>query len=184
MLKGFYNGEKEPVTPSLVVNNKFVTDFKNKANIFDVFFSKKCIPLANGRKLPENQVYSTISRTNSVPFSDNLVIKIIRNLNVNKVHGHDDIPIRTIKMCHESLVRPLSMIFQHSLNSYIYPSTWSKANVIPIHKKDDKLCVNNYRPMSLLPVFEKIKIKKIFQRNLFFPKRKTSQFNPIWFFII
>ena len=184
MLKGFYNGKKEPVTPSLVVNNKFATDFKNKANIFDVFFSKKCTPLANGIKLPENQVYSTISKTNSVPFSDNLVIKIIRNLNVNKVHGHDDIPIRTIKMCHESLVRPLSMIFQHSLNSYIYPSTWSKANVIPIHKKDDKLCVNNYRPMSLLPVFEKIKIKKIFQRNLFFPKRKTSQFNPIWFFII
>ena len=133
-----------------------MTDLKSKANIFDGFFSKKCTPLANGSKLPENQVYYTISRTSSVPFSDNLVINIIRNLNVNKVHGHDDIPIWTIKMCHESLVRPLSIIFQNSLNSYIYPSTWRKANVIPIHKKDDKLCVNNYRPMSLLSVFEKI----------------------------
>ena len=48
---------------------------------------------------------------NSVPFSDDLVMNIIRNLNVNKAHGHDDIAIRMIKVCHESLLRPLSIIF-------------------------------------------------------------------------
>ena len=115
-----------------------MTDFKAKANIFNDFFSKQCTPLANGSKLPENQVYLTNSRINSVPFSDDLVINIIRNLNVNKAHGHDDISIRMIKMCDESLLRPLFIVFQNSLKSSIYPSTWKKANVILVHIKDDK----------------------------------------------
>ena len=94
---------------------------------------------AHGSKLPENQVYLTNSKINSVPFSDDLVI--------------DHISIRMIKRCDESLLRPLSIIFRNSLKSSIYPSTWKKANVIPVHNKDDKQCTNNYRPVS---VFGKI----------------------------
>ena len=52
--------------------------------------------LANASKVPENQVYLTDSRINSDSFSDNLIIKIIRNLNINKAHGHDYISIRMI----------------------------------------------------------------------------------------
>ena len=140
ILKGFYNGKRMLVIPPLLVNNKFVTDFKVKANIFNDLFSKQCTPLANRSKLPENQVYLTNSRINSVPFSDDLVINIIRNSNVNKAHGHDNISIRMIKMCDGSLLRPLSIIFRNSLKSSIYPSTWKKANVIPAHKKRQAMC--------------------------------------------
>ena len=77
MLKSFYNGKRVPGIPPLLVNNKFATDFKAKANIFNDFFSKQYTPLANGSKLPENQVYFMNSKVNSVPFSDNLVINII-----------------------------------------------------------------------------------------------------------
>ena len=120
-----------PVIPPLLVNNKFVMDFKAKLNIFNDFFSKQCTPVANRSKLPQNQVYFTNSRIDSVPFSYDLFINIIRNSNVNKAHGHDDMSTRMIKMCDESLVRPLSIIFRNSLNSCIYSSTWKKANVIP-----------------------------------------------------
>ena len=155
-LTGFYNGKGVSVIPPLLVNNKVVNDFKAKTDIFNDFFSKRCTPLANGSKLPENQVYLTNSRINSVSFSDNFVINIIRNLNVNKAHGYDDISIRMNKVCDESLVRPLAIIFRNSFNSCIYLSTWKKANVISVHKKDHKQCVNNYRPVSLLLVFGKI----------------------------
>ena len=37
-----------------------------------------------------------------------------------------------------------------------------KRNVVPIHKKDDKQCLRNYRPISLLPVCGKIFEKLIF----------------------
>ena len=94
ILKGFCNCKRVAVIPSLLVNNKFVTDFKAKANIFNDFFSKQCTPLANRSKLPENQVSLMNSRINSVPFSDNLLTKIIKNLNVNKAHGNNNIFIR------------------------------------------------------------------------------------------
>ena len=83
-------------------------------------------------------------------------------MNVNKAHGHDDISIRLIKMCDESLLRPLSIILRNSLKSSIYPSTWKKANVIPARKNNNKQCVSNYRPVLLLPVFGKVFEKLIF----------------------
>ena len=36
-----------------------------------------------------------------------------------------------------------------------YPSKWKKSNVCPVDKKDSKNVVNNYSPISLLPVFDK-----------------------------
>ena len=69
-----------------------------------------------------------------------------------------------IKTCDESLLRRLSVIFRNSLNSCIYPSIWKKANVIPVHKKDEKQWVNNYHPLSLLSVFGKVFEKLIFNK--------------------
>ena len=170
ILKGFYNGKRVSVIPPLLVNTKLVTDFKTKANIFNDFFSKQCTPPANGSKLPENQVYLTNSRINSVPFSDDSLTNIIRNLNVNKAGGHGNISISII--CDEPLVRPLSIIFRNSLNSCIYPCNWKKTNVTPVHKKDDKQCVNNYCPVSLLPVIGKIFEKLIFSEIYSFLDRE------------
>ena len=42
------------------------------------------------------------------------------------------------------------------LNTGKFPSEWKKGNVVPIHKKDDKQNVKNYRPVSLLPICGKI----------------------------
>ena len=39
-----------------------------------------------------------------------------------------------------------------------------RTNIIPVHKKNDKQLVNNYRPISLLPIFGKILEKVIFDR--------------------
>ena len=87
-----------------------------------------------------------------------------------------------IKMCDESLVRPLSVIFRSSLNSCIYPNTWKKANVIPIHKKDGKQCVNNYQPVSLLPVFGTVLEKLIFNETYsFFDREKLLNTNQSGF---
>ena len=40
-LKTFYNKRKIPLIPPLLVNNSFVTDFKEKANLFNEFFRKQ-----------------------------------------------------------------------------------------------------------------------------------------------
>ena len=48
------------------------------------------------------------------------------------------------------------------MESGSFPSEWKKGNVVPIHKKDDKQCLKNYRPISLLPICGKIFEKLIF----------------------
>ena len=40
ILKTFYNGKKVPIIPPLFINNKFVTDFQEKANAFNSFFAR------------------------------------------------------------------------------------------------------------------------------------------------
>ena len=80
-----------------------------------------------------------------------------------KAHGWDEISIQMIKLCDESLVKPLVKIFQYSLDCGIFPGKWKKANVVPVYKnKGDKSVVKNYRPVSLLPILGKIFEKYIF----------------------
>ena len=50
--KTFYNKRKIPLIPLLLVNNSFVADFKEKANLFNEFFCKQCTPVANDSTLP------------------------------------------------------------------------------------------------------------------------------------
>ena len=153
ILKTFYNDKKIPLIPPLLVDDKFVTDIQMKANIFNKFFAEQCTPLNNNSSLPVNQIFSTQSNLMSLDFNENELLKIIRALNINKAHGHDDISIRMIRICDKSLIKPLMLIFKKSIRSSCYPGIWKKSNIIPVHKKNDKRLVNNYRPVSLLPVF-------------------------------
>ena len=160
----FYNDKKIPIIPPLLIDNKFVTDIKTKANLFNKFFADQCTPLKNDSLLPTSQIFLTPSRLTTLDFNEEELVKIIRNLNVQKAHGHDDISIRVIKICEKSILKPLIILFKNSIKSSYYPDLWKKSNIIPVHKKNDKQLVNNYRPISLLPIFGKIFEKIIFNR--------------------
>ena len=90
------------------------------------------------------------------------VVKLIRALDSSKAHGCDNISIAMIKICDIAIVEPLCMIFEKCLTTGQYPSIWKKAKIIPVHKKGSRQCKNNYRPISLLPVF-----RKLFEKLLF-----------------
>ena len=66
------------------------------------------------------------------------MLKIIQNLNPNKAHSHDKISIGMLKLCRDSLCRPLELIFKDYLANGIFPSDWKKGNIVPAHKKNDK----------------------------------------------
>ena len=55
-----------------------------------------------------------------------------------------------------------------SFSNGIFPESLKLANIIPIHKKDDKTFVNNYRPISLISNIDKIMEKLIYQRLYLF----------------
>ena len=82
--------------------------------------------------------------------------KIVNELNPNKAHGHDNISIKMIQICGDPLMHPLKLIFEAAIRSGCFPDTWKKGNIVPVHKKENKNLVKNYRPISLLPIFGKI----------------------------
>ena len=100
--------------------------------------------------------YLTGNRLYSVNFSQDEIAKIIQNLDSNKVHGHDNISIRMLKICGSSIYKPLEMIFKQCIETGVFPSEWKKANIVPIHKKGDKKTLESYRPVLLLPICGKI----------------------------
>ena len=103
-----------------------------------------------------------------VKFVNNDIIKVIQNLNPNKAHDHDKISIRMLKLCGDLLYRTLELIFNDCLASGISPSDWKKGNIVPVYKKNDKQCLNNYRPISLLPICSKSFERLIFKKMLGF----------------
>ena len=67
-----------------------------------------------------------------------------------------------MEICDDAIVEPLKMLFVNSVNQAVFPSRWKKTNVIPVHKKNEKYIVNNYRLFSLLPIASKIFEKAIY----------------------
>ena len=112
LLNRFLNNKKIPLIPPLFHENKFVTDFKEKAELFNAFFAKQCSLIKNSSKLPSHLHYLTDNRLSSVSFSQDDIAKIIQNLDPNKAHGHDNISIRMLKICGSSIYKPLEMIFK------------------------------------------------------------------------
>ena len=126
ILKSFYDGKKIPVIPPLFINKELISDFKIKANHFNSFFISHCIPLNNNSKVRGSQTYITDCNLSSLQFEDKDIIKIIRSLDVNKAHGHDDIFIRTLKICGLAIIKPFSIIFRNCINNSTYPDLWKK----------------------------------------------------------
>ena len=90
ILKTFYNERKIPLIPPLLVNNSFVTDFKEKTNVFNEFFCKQCTPVANDSTSPT--LLETPNETlSSIEIIASDIGKIIKALKVNKAHSHDEI---------------------------------------------------------------------------------------------
>ena len=156
ILKTFLNNKKIPCIPPLLHQDKFIIDFKDKAEMLNNFFADQCCILRNKSELPTTLSKQTSESLRTIDFSNNYVLKIIRNLDPNKARGHDMISIRMVKICDDSICKPLKLISQSSLESGKFPSEWKKANMVPIYKKGDKQILENYRPISLLPITGKI----------------------------
>ena len=132
---------KFPTIPPLFINNKFATDFQEKANVFNIFFAKQCSPIPTSSVLPGKISYMTKDRIKTLCFCKSDVIKLVKASDVSKAHGHDGISVKMIKICADSIAHPITLIFQNSLAAGTFANDWKKANIVPIHKKNDKQIV-------------------------------------------
>ena len=64
--------------------------------------------------------------------------------------GPNRIPTKILYLAQDQISKRLTTICNLSFSAGIFPTILKTAKVISIHKKDSRLKVSNYRPISLL----------------------------------
>ena len=85
--------------PPLIENGIFVTNFQEKANIFNNHFVQQCSLNINESVLPGRCVTRCNKLLETIDINGDNVLKIIRSLDCNKAHGWDDLSVSMLKIC-------------------------------------------------------------------------------------
>ena len=106
-----------------------------KDRVFNNFFKKQCTLVENSSKLPIDSSKRTNNLLSTISFTKDDIANIIKNLNPNKAHGFDMISIRMLKICGDSILKPLELILKSCIDSDKFSIEWKKANVVAVQKK-------------------------------------------------
>ena len=118
---------------------------------------------------------------NDLDINEGIVFDLVRDIDISKSSGFDNISSRCLKDALSVLIPHLTHIFRKSIVSGICPKTWKIATIVPIFKNGNKSDVSNYRPISLLPIpgklLEKIvysHISEFLEINSFLSKKQNG----------
>ena len=175
LLGGVINPSKhanKQLINKITYGNKIITDPKEISCAFNDYFSNV------GKKLSEKfpsqsdfRKYMKTNQANSIyitPIIVQEVITEISKLKTNKSSGPDNIPPKVIKCVSQQIAPILTEIFNLSLEQGVYPEFLKRSKVIALFKKGERLLPENYRPISLLDIFDKIFEKLIYKRLVSF----------------
>ena len=93
----------------------------------------------------------------SIPtISEREVLEIIKSLPSNVATGLDGISSPLLKLIAPAVAPSLAKVINCSIINSICPAQLKLARVTPIYKQGSKTDLDNYRPISVLPVISKI----------------------------
>ena len=190
-IKGVWKGIKELITiknsnnhmpTTLEIGNLKVTNRQSIVNAFNDYFANigpnvaKTIPAANTTPLR----YMPNPLCNSFalfPVTPHEVIDEINNLDPSKSVGPFSVPIKLLKIIKHFLAGPLALLYNCSFATGVVPDKFKIARVVPIHKKGARVVTSNYRPISLLSIFNKLLEKLVYKRLVTFLENNSVFFN-------
>ena len=169
----------------LQIDEKIITGDESIACAFNEYFCNigknlsKSIPKVN--KIFSDFLPSSNCKSMFVnPFSENELLEEIAKLKDNKAIGYSDIPIKLFKKCKFVLVKPLVTLYNMTIEQGVFPNALKMAQVIPIHKGDEKHLAQNYRPISILNCISKL-LERLMQKRLYKFLEKHDLMYPLQF---
>ena len=90
------------------------------------------------------------------PYVEEELLSLVKNkIKPKWSAGPDDIPPAIIKKVLSAIITPLTYLINLSFEKGQFPELLKTSKIIPIHKKKDKACMENYRPVAISSSFSK-----------------------------
>ena len=83
-------------------------------------------------------------------------IKKLSQLDERKATGSDRVSAKLLRMVAPAKSNSLTSILNACLTQSCFPSEWKKANVTPVPETGDMNEMNNYHPISVIPMLAKV----------------------------
>ena len=173
----------------ILIDNVDIVDKAEISNSFNDFFStigEKLVDELNRNNVETAYKFNDycdkpmLQSMFCLPVTKTELSTLISKLNAAKSPGPDNIGPKLVKEAVHLLTEPLMYIFNLSLSNGIVPDKLKLAKVIPVFKKGDPKCVANYRPISLLSIFNKL-LEKIMYVRLYSHLHHHRVLNPYQF---
>ena len=155
----------------LNINGRMISEPKDVVNHVNDFFVNvgpnldKDIPKVN--HISANKYLKNRNQFNLIitHISNEEILEVIQSLPY-KSSGPCSIPLKLLKVVADLITIPLCHIINLSFSTGVFPDMLKVAKVLPLHKGGSSLDPNNFRPISLLSIFDKI-IEKIMHKRLY-----------------
>lgn len=128
------------------------TEVQQHASMFAEFFNENFttnLPTRQSTQTPHDLSQPQLLLDEHFVFDELLKIKTSVNA------GPDGIHPLVLKNCASVLFKPLTMIFNESLQNSVFPESWKRYSVTPIFKKGARSKVENYRCIAKLQTIAK-----------------------------
>jgi len=165
--------EKSDIKASFFIDNKLITCRRAIANKFNSYFSSLArnlntsayneIPLS---AFPSFHSYLSSPCEKSIFIEDCTDVEILNIIKEFTYGKASDIPIILIKKSATIIAPCLTTLYNGCISIGEFPSILKIGKITPIFKKGDCESIENYRPISTLPIFGKI-FEKIIYRRLY-----------------
>ena len=154
--------EKKPSSlPKAIKTKQEITKKEIEiTKVFNIYFTSVGTALASQIPVVTKDLSGYLTQCNASMEHKGLSFqefeKALKTLKRNKAIGYDGLRGNIIKDVFDSIKVILFKIFKACLEEAVFPEKLKIAKVVPVFKKDDKENIENYLPISILPVFSKV----------------------------
>ena len=156
-------GKTKTVCTKIRIEETLSSDKKCIANAFNKFFTNAATRLLHAIRSTSGS--TQVSRKSSPRLypafrfdevSQSFVKTQLNGLKAGKATGLDNIPGRLFVDSAEIKAAPITLLINTSLTSGQVPAEWKAVRVVPLFKSGKIVDMDNYRPISILPVLSKV----------------------------